>query len=105
MQYKTIVLQLLEQHPEHYHQLRKGRQLLPTLEIYSLQLKTIHEEWTQTLSQAQPHSDPIQISSEALEIALKEFEDRLPIATRRDENETLSLDQAMAFVRTRSSRE
>ena len=105
MQYKTIVLQLLEQHPEHYHQLRKARKLLPALDDYSLQLKTIHEVWTQTLSQTRPHSDPIQISSEALEIALKEFEDRLPIATRRDENETLSLDQAMAFVRSRSSRD
>ena len=45
MQYKTIVLQLLEQQPEVYNQLRKQRQLLQTLEIYSDQLKALHEDW------------------------------------------------------------
>ena len=42
---------------------------------------------------------------EALEIALKAFEDCLPTNTHRDENEALSLDQAMAFVRSRSPRD
>ena len=83
MQYKTIVLQLLEQHPELYNQLRKRRQLLPALETYSLQLKTLHEEEKDALSQAMPDSDPIQINSEALEIALKLFEDRLPTNSQR----------------------
>src|SRR5579871_1106094 len=87
MQYKTIVLQLLEQHPESYNRLRKGRQLLPTLDAYSIQLKTLHEDWKETLSQANPDSDPIQISSEALEIALKEFADRLPSVSRQNGNE------------------
>ena len=105
MQYKTIVLQLLEQRPELYNQLRKRRQLLPALDIYSDQLKTLHKEEKEALSQAKPDSDPIQISSEALEIALKAFEDRLPTNTQQDENETFSLDQAMAFVRNRSSRD
>lgn len=105
MQYKTIVLQLLEQNPELYNQLRKRRQLLQTLESYSDQLKTLHEQEMETLSQARPGSNPIQISSEALEIALTQFEDRLPTATRPDETQTFSLDQAMAFVRSRSSRD
>ena len=105
MQYKTIVLQLLEQHPELYQQLRKRRQLLPALETYSEQLKAFHQDEMESLLQAMPGSDPIQIKSEALEIALKTFEDRLPISTHRDENETHSLDQAMAFVRNRSSRD
>ena len=80
MQYKTIVLQLLEQQPELYNQLRNRRQLLPALETYSDQLKTLHEREMETLAEARPGSDPIQISSEALETALKEFEDRLPTA-------------------------
>ena len=32
MQYKTIVLQLLEQHPEIRDQLKRQRQMLPTME-------------------------------------------------------------------------
>lgn len=105
MQYKTIVLQLLEQQPELYNQLRRQRQLLPKLEAYSQQLKTLHEDWKANLSQAMPQSDPAQISSEALEMALKDFEDRLPTVSRQEEDTPLSLDKAMAFVRTRSSRD
>ena len=105
MQYKTIVLQVLEQHQELYNQLRRRRQLLPTLEVYSDQLKVLHEESKESLLQAKPGSDPIQISSEALEIALKNFEDRFPTNTRRSKSEPLSLDKAIAFVRNPLSRE
>ena len=104
MQYKTIVLELLQQQTELHEQLRITRRLLPTLETCARELKTSHETWMETLSQANPGSDPIQISSEALEIALKELEDRLPSASNRDENEPLSLDKAMAHVRRPTSR-
>ena len=46
MQYKTIILELLEQRPEIHDQLRKNRKLLPTLEICAHELKTSHEaDW------------------------------------------------------------
>ena len=98
MQYKTIVLELLEQQTELHEQLRITRRLLPTLETWAKELKASHEAWKETLLQAKPGSDPIQISSEALEMALKELEDRMPSASPQDENETL--DQAMAYVRS-----
>jgi hypothetical protein len=98
MLYKTIVLVLLNQHTELHEQLRVTRRLLPTLETWAKDLKTSHEAWKETLLQAKPGSDPIQISSEALEIALKELEDRMPSASPQDENETL--DKAMAHVRS-----
>src|SRR5438045_271001 len=98
MQYKTIVLQLLEQGPQILKQLRKHRMLLPTLELYAGQLKERHEIWKGRLAQARPGSSESQIASEALETALKELEDRLPFASPRDENEPLSLDAAMAFI-------
>ena len=47
----------------------------------------------------QPSSDPHQIASEALEMALQELADRLPSESPPDANETLSLDAAMAFLR------
>ncbi len=104
MQYKTIVLELLQQRPEIHEQLRKDRRLLPTVELYARELKTSHETWKETLGQERPGSDQSQIASEALEMALKELEDRLPSASHQDENEPLSLDKAMAYIKSHSSR-
>jgi hypothetical protein len=98
MLYKTIILELLEQRPEMHEQLRSNRTLLPTLERYARELKTRHETWKERLAQAKPGSDPSQIASETLEIALKEVEDRLPGASP-EEKEPLSLEAAMAFLR------
>jgi len=104
MQYKTIVLELLQQQTELHEQLRLTRRLLPTIETCARELKSSHESWKETLSQANPGSDPSQISSEALELALKELEDRLPSASHPDESEPLSLDKAMAYIKIHSSR-
>jgi len=97
--YKKIVLELLQQRPEMYHQLRQDRQLLPTMERHARELKTSHLAWKEVLSQAKPGSDPSQIASEALELALKELQDRLPPVSPLEDNGTLSLDAAMAFIR------
>ena len=98
MQYKTIVLQILEDRPEIHEQLRSTRQLLPTMERMAVELKTSHEAWKDQISQARPGSDPSQIASEALEIALQELVDRLPTASPQNDND-LSLDSAMVFLR------
>ena len=105
MQYKTIVLELLQQRPEMHDQLRKERKLLTTLEFYAKDLKESHETWKETLGQQRPGSDQNQIASEALEIALKELEDRLPAESHPDNNQPLSLDDAMAFLRHPTPRE
>jgi hypothetical protein len=99
MQYKTIVLELLQQRPEIHHQLRKERKLLLTMEHYAKELKTSHQAWTELLTQMRPGSDRSQVSSEALEIALKELEDRLPSASGQQANERQFLDAAMLFIR------
>ena len=72
------------------------------METCAVELKASHETWKETLAQANPGSDPAQISSEAMEIAIKELEDRLPSVSAQDEMEPLSLDKAMAFVLTHS---
>jgi hypothetical protein len=102
MTYKTMVLELLEQRPEMYDRLRKERLLLPALDFYARELKASHEARKVLLSQAKPASSENQIASEALEIALKELEDSLPPAFPPDNNEALSLDDAMAFIRRHS---
>ncbi len=104
MQYKTIIHEMLQQRPELHSQLRKDCKLLPAMEIYARELKTSHEGWKEVLAGMRPGSDPAQIASEALEIALKELEDRLPSASPESEHEALSLDEAMAFIRRHTSR-
>jgi len=105
MQYKTIILELLQQRPEMHEQLRKNRKLLPALEFYAKELKTSHEAWKETLSELRPGSDPSQIAGEAMEMALRDLvEDHLPSASRPGDKEPLSLDEAMAFIRRHTSR-
>lgn len=104
MQYKTIVLELLQQRPEIHEQLRKDRKLLTTMESYARDLKSSHETWKETLNQERPGSDRSQIASEALEMALKELEDRLSAESLPSDSETLSLDAAMASIRNHTSR-
>ena len=104
MQYKTIILELLEQRPQMHEQLRKERKLLTTLEFYAKELKESHEAWKETLGQQRPGSDQSQIASEAMELALKELEDRLPSAPETGEEEAISLDEAMAYLRNHTSR-
>jgi hypothetical protein len=87
MQYKTIVLELIQQQqPELHDQLRASRALLSTMERYALELKASHEEWMDRLSQRTPRSDRSQFSSEALEIALKELEEDLCSGSKTDED-------------------
>jgi hypothetical protein len=99
MLYKTMVLELLQQRTEMYDQLRSSRTLLPTLERYASDLRTSHEAWTDRLSEANPGSDERQITSEALELALKGLEDSLLPASPAAGGDSLSLDEAMAFLR------
>ena len=102
MQYKTIVLELLKERTELHEQLRLTRRLRPVMVTCAVELKASHETWKETLATANPGSDPAQISQEAMEIAIRELEDRLPSVSAQDEMEPLSLDKAMAFVLTHS---
>lgn len=102
MQYKTIILELLQQHLEIHDQLRRKRTLLTTLERYARQLKTGHEAWKDRLSQTTPGSNPGQIASAALEIAVKELTDVLHSEFPPDDSKPLSVEGAMAFLRGRT---
>ena len=105
MQYKTIVLELLQQQTELHEELRLTRRLFPTMEALAKDLKARHETWKQELQALQPGSDPIQISSEAMEMALDELESRLSYGSLQDDPYPLSLDQAMAYIQKHSPRE
>ena len=103
MHYKTMVLELLKQHPKVHNRLRKKRLLLPALDRFAVELKTSHEALKDQLSQKRPGSDPSQISSEALEIALKELEAIFRSWSPTKNDEPLSLEEAVAFIRPRAT--
>jgi hypothetical protein len=98
-QYKTIVLELLQESPELYEQLRSRKMLLTAIDAYGIELKTSHEAWMSMMRLERPNSDRSQIAAEALELAIEDLRDRLPCASPTDEAETLSLDAAMSFLR------
>ncbi len=99
MQYKTIVLELLQQCPEIHDQLRSKRRLLRTMNAYAAELKAKHRAWMEVLRPARPESATSQISSEALELALEDLPATLRQEFSADAAEPLSLDAAMAFLR------
>lgn len=74
MQYKTIALELLQQIPELHERLRQNRTLLSTLEQLAAGLKDSHEEWKTRLTQSNPTSSEAQVSSAAMEMALKDLQ-------------------------------
>jgi hypothetical protein len=94
MNYKTIVLNLLEDRPKLYDRLRRERTLPFTLDLYSTELKASHEAWKDRLVQARLGSAAGQVASEALELALQELRDRLPEETQSDETATPPPDEA-----------
>jgi len=104
MKYKTIILELLTERTEDFEQLRQQRKLLVTVEQYARELKSAHKAWKVLLIQIRPGSAPSQIASEALQMALKELQERLVSALQPDRNKALFLDAAMMFTRSRTPR-
>jgi hypothetical protein len=106
MQYKTIVLELIQdQYPQMHEQLRARRMLLTTVNHQAAALKRYHETWVERLSLKRPESDPLLIASRALELAiedLREENSRYASLLSDAAAEPLSLDQAMAPVHRHS---
>ena len=99
MHYKSIIHDLLHQRPQMHDQLRKSRKLLPTLEQYARELKTSHEAWTHQLFRKNPDLSPLQIRSQALELATRELEEHLRSDSPPSAEDDFSLDDAMTFLR------
>lgn len=82
MNYKTITLELLQEHPLLHVRLKQGRQLLAALEACSTDLRTRHQKLVEQLSLARPKDSPAQLSLESYEIAIQELTERLRAAGR-----------------------
>lgn len=97
--YKTIVLELIQDQPELYEQLRSTKRLLPAMDAYAIDLKSLHEAWQKAIARQRPDSDPSQIAAEALEMAIQDLQERLLSASPKDETEPMALDAAMDYLR------
>jgi hypothetical protein len=102
MLYKTITLEFIQAQPALYERLRASRTLLSTVDLQAAALKRYHETWMDRLSQSKPDSEPLQIASQALELALEDLRENLPSGSPTDEADPLSLDAAMDFLRRHS---
>jgi hypothetical protein len=102
MHYKTITLELLRQNPFLHRRLQDNGTLMQSLNHCAGTLRERHLAWMDSLSRTRPQSDPGQISSEALELALQELRDALPAESAQSNVETAeapSLDAAMTYLR------
>lgn len=97
MHYKTIALELLRQNTALHEELRKAGTLLRAMETHAAWLKERHEEEMESLRTTRPGSDPRQIASEAMEIAVAELEARLLYGSNATA-EGPSLEGAMAYL-------
>lgn len=104
MHYKTIVLELLQEHQEIRNRLQDAQMLLPTVELYANRLKISHEAWKNRLAMAKPGSSETQITSEALEIAIKEITDLLAMEFPQEDSQGFSIEAAMAFLHSHTRR-
>ena len=99
MQYKTIILELLQQRPQLHERLRRSDILLETLNEQAQRLRTRHLEWSAMLVEVMPESETSQITRTAFELALSEWETGLTDDSLPESFEPLTLDAAMAFIR------
>ena len=103
MHYKTIILELLEQQPTLHTRLKAQRKLLTALDFLSHEFKSRHETWHRTLRTQHPDIDPGCTTGAAMECALREMEQVLQNSWPEIDQEPLSLDVAVAFVRNLTS--
>jgi hypothetical protein len=99
MQYKTITLELIRERPELYERLRSSKRLLPSMDAYAIDLKARHEAWKLAIARKRPGSDPSQVASEALELAIEDLRAHLPFESPRDEAEPISPNAATESLR------
>ena len=98
-QYQTLALQLIRAYPLVHYSIKEQNLLVDTIMKEAKLLEQRHRILQEQLSLAQPDSDPISIESAALEIALKELQDRLALGLPPADQEALSLEGAMAFLK------
>lgn len=90
MRYKTIALALIEEQPALHRRLKESRSLLSAMERHARTLKSLHEAQVTQLGTRRPGSDPVQLASEALELAVEALREIIADASPPSGSETES---------------
>ncbi|MEZ6129177.1 MAG: hypothetical protein R3C59_10885 [Planctomycetaceae bacterium] len=101
MQYKTMVMELLEENERLREKLRGEGKLLTVLDVLAGNLRRRHRELMGEMQGSRTDGGFSGISSEALEIAVQEMRDRMTAFS--DCDEIMDLDQIMREVVRHSS--
>lgn len=104
MQYQTIVLGILQDRPLLQNELMANNSLSSTTEKLATQLRDSHLQILGQLQHAEPSQSTIQLSSEAMEIAVNQLLESLSGDQEPEATETFSLDGAMAFLKRHTPR-
>jgi hypothetical protein len=81
MQYKTIILELIQQNEPLHDRLRSQRNLLTTVDRLAAQLKADHETYLNEMTMQEPAASWPAVSQQAFEMAIKEAEEQLTAMT------------------------
>lgn len=98
MLYKTILLELLEQHPNYLEQLRQTRQTMTWLVETAFELQARHAEWNRVFFKQNPGSIPGQFSREALEMAIREVSLSFPHESAAEELGDFPIEEAIRWI-------
>ena len=101
MQYKTMVMELLEENNGLREKLHADGMLLAALDVLAGNLRERHRELMGEMQGSRTDGGFSGISSEALEIAVQEMRDRMTAYS--DCDETIDLDQLMREIVRHSS--
>ena len=82
MQYKTIILELIQQNETLHDRLRSNRSLLATVDRLAAQLKADHETYLNQMTMQEPTASRPVVSQQAFEMAIKEAQERLMAENR-----------------------
>lgn len=95
MQYKLMILEMLQQYPEIYSHLATTRQLPQAIQSYTNELSQRHTAWEEFLQAARPESSPPQVASEALELAREDLRRILAAEFLLDSDAAMAFRQPM----------
>lgn len=98
MQYKSIILEMLDDHQPIKSLLQKHRQLMEALDLWAQQLKLLHEQWMQVCIARNPSLDSTTLTQQAMELATGEISHRLQTLSFRVADENLTHSDVMAII-------
>jgi hypothetical protein len=77
MHYKTIVMELINDHPELQSRLLENQTLLPSIEQWAVILRRQHRELIEEFLQQESGVTANEVSSRAMEVAVEQIREQL----------------------------